>query len=95
MAKLPPMPSDPIAALNRQNLLVALQLIASSIDSNTEQLKRLADQGEPVTIDTIRKPEFGRAEYGDRDRRDQTNEFAEEFQKSGEAKNSRNNAKSR
>lgn len=40
------------------------------------QLKRIADQGEPAIITTTKREiEVGRAEYGNRQQREQTEEF--------------------
>lgn len=61
---------DPPSDLGRANLLKALEFIG-------QQLQRIADQGEPVTIDSIkREPEFGKAKYADTQIRQQTDELA-------------------
>lgn len=68
---------DPPSDLGRANLLKALEFIGSQIAENTVQLKRIADQGEPVTITQLKRdPEFGRATYADTQIRQQTDELA-------------------
>lgn len=58
---------DPPNDLDRQNLLMALQLIG-------EQLKRYND-AQPVTISGKREPEFGKANYTNRERSEQGEEL--------------------